>query len=258
MSSTGISLADKTVVISGPFGLLTQSLTQALTESGADVALLVDDAKSAQRFCQNISDLREMSERYGRATALDSNPKTEKEAQIDISRCSEVFGTTDIYIDTHLYSAKLPLFTKDSAQAETIFSNALAKTFLMSQAALFFLRSRHKSRIIYTFNDLDQAVLEKAQSQKLQEFRSHVRQMAQETLKDHITFNAVGIGVSEEFLMSRIGAGSIQSSLKELQTTLPQAKLVDYRDISNLIAYIASPLSNALNGQVIHLNHGLT
>ncbi len=257
MSSTGISLSDKTVVISGPFGLLTQSLTQALTESGADVALLVEDAKAAQRFCQNISDLREMSERYGRAAAIESNPKTEKEAQIDISRCSELFGTTDVYIDTHLFSAKLPFFAKDTANAEEVFEAALQKTYLMSQGALFFLRARHKSRIIYVFNELDQVALEKASSTKMNEFREFVKKMALETIKDHIAFNALGVGVSEEFLLSRFGVGSIQSSLKQVQETLPQAKLVEYRDISNLLTYMSSPLSNGLNGQILRLNHGL-
>jgi 2-hydroxycyclohexanecarboxyl-CoA dehydrogenase len=257
MSSTGISLSDKTVVISGPFGLLTQALTQALTECGADVALLVDDNKSAQRFCQNISDLREMSERYGRAAALESNPKNEKEAQIDMSRCSELFGTTDIYIDTHMFSAKLPYFAEDTAKAEAVFEAASQKSYLMSQGALFYLRSRHKSRIIYVFNELDQVALEKAGSTKINEFREHVKKMATETIKDHITFNALAIGISEEFLLSRFGNGSIQSSLKKVQETLPQAKLVEYRDISNLITFMSSPLSNALNGQILRLNHGL-
>ena len=250
-------MSDKTVVISGPFGLLTQSLTQALTESGADVALLVDDAKAAQRFCQNISDLREMSERYGRATALESNPKTEKEAQIDMSRCSEVFGTTDIYIDTHLFSAKLPFFAGDVQTAEKNFQEALEKTYLMSMGALFFLRARHKSRILYVFNELDQVALEKAGSQKMQEFRDYVKRMATETIKDHITFNAIGIGISEEFLLSRFGNGSIQSSLTKVREALPPAKLVEYRDISNLVAFMASPLSHAVNGQILRINHGL-
>lgn len=257
MSSTGISLSDKTVVISGPFGLLTQSLTQALTESGADVALLVDDAKAAQRFCQNISDLREMSERYGRAAALESNPKTEKEAQIDMSRCSEIFGTTDIYIDTHLFSAKMPFFNQDTSQAENIFVEALKKSYLMSLGALFYLKARHKSRILYLYHELDQLTLEKQNSQKMQEFKDYLKKMALETIRDQITFNAIGVGISEEFLLSRFGNGSIQSSLKKVQESVPQAKLVEYRDISNAVTFIASPLSHAINGQLIRLNHGM-
>jgi len=205
MSSTGISLSDKTVVISGPFGLLTQALTQALTECGADVALLVDDNKSAQRFCQNISDLREMSERYGRAAALESNPKNEKEAQIDMSRCSELFGTTDIYIDTHMFSAKLPYFAEDTAKAEAVFEAASQKSYLMSQGALFYLRSRHKSRIIYVFNELDQVALEKAGSTKINEFREHVKKWPSKRLKI-ISLSMLSLSASVKSSYSRVSA----------------------------------------------------
>lgn len=257
--STGINMSDKTVVISGPFGLLMQSLTQELTASGADVALLVDDANAAQRFCQNISDLKEMSEKYGRAAALQAKYTNEKEAQVDFSRCAELFGTTDAYIDLNLFGSKIPFFTEDvTAAADAEFEKNLNNTYLMSKAALFFLRSRHKSRVLYVFNELDKLALEKAGSTRLTEFVDFVRQMATETIKDHITFNALGVGISEEFLQARFSkAGPISASLKAIQQTLPTAKLVDYRDIGNMVAFMVSPLSNALNGQVIRLNHGL-
>lgn len=252
-------MADKTVVISGPFGLLMQSLTQVLTEAGADVALLVEDANAAQRFCQNISDLKEMSEKYGRAAALQSRVTTEKEAQIDFSRCAELFGTTDAYIDLNLFGTKIPFFTGDvTAAADAEFEKNLNRTYLMSQAALFYLRSRHKSRVTYVFNELDALALNKINSTKLTEFTDYVRKMAIDTIKDHITFNALAVGVSEEFLQARFSnAGPISASLKALKETLPLAKLVDYRDIGNMITFMVSPLSNGLNGQVVRLNHGL-
>lgn len=259
MSSNGISLADKTVALSGPFGLLTQSLTQALTESGADVCLLTDDVKAAQRFCQNITDLREMSEKYGRAQAVESKCATEKEAEMEFRRCGELFGSTDIYIDTHLYSAKIPIYLENvDANAAETFKTAATKSAYMSKAALTFLRARHKSRILYIFNEMDQLALEKIQSTLLNDFIEQMKKVALDTIKDHITFNAMGLGVTEEFLLHRFPKSpTIQASLRDLQKTLPLVRLVEYRSICDAVTFMVSPLSGAINGQVIRLNHGL-
>jgi enoyl-[acyl-carrier-protein] reductase (NADH) len=259
LSSNGISLIDKTVALAGPFGLLAQSLTQALTENGADVCLLTDDAKAATRFCQNITDLREMSEKYGRAQAVEAKAASEKEAEMEFRRCSELFGTTDIYIDTHLYSSKIPFFMNDvPASTRDTFETALKKTHFMSRAALTFLRARHKSRILYVFNEMDQVALEKVQSRQINEFVEHVKKMALETIKDHITFNAMGLGVTEEFLLNRFPKSpTIQGSLRELQKVLPLVRLVEYRSICDAVTFMVSPLSSAINGQVVRLNHGL-
>jgi 2-hydroxycyclohexanecarboxyl-CoA dehydrogenase len=259
MSSNGISLIDKTVALSGPFGLLTQSLTQALTENGADVCLLTDDVKAAQRFCQNITDLREMSEKYGRAQAVESKVATEKDAEMEFRRCGELFGATDIYIDTHLYSVKIPFFMNEvPASAAETFKKSLTKTQYMSRAALTFLRSRNKSRILYMFNEMDQVALEKIGSTQLIEFVEYVKTMAHETIKDHITFNAIGLGVTEEFLLNRFPKSpTIQGSLREMQKQMPLVRLVEYRNICDAITFMVSPLSAAVNGQVVRLNHGL-
>jgi 2-hydroxycyclohexanecarboxyl-CoA dehydrogenase len=259
LSSNGITLIDKTVALSGPFGLLAQSLTQALTENGADVCLLTDDAKAAQRFCQNITDLREMSEKYGRAQAVEAKAANEKDAEMEFRRCSELFGTTDIYIDTHLYSAKIPLFSGDvGAAAADTFAAAVTKSTNMSKAALTFLRARHKSRILYIFNEMDQVALEKIDSTQLTDFVEQMKKNALDTIKDHITYNAMGLGVTEEFLLNRFPKSpTIQGSLRELQKSIPLARLVEYRSICDAITFMVSPLSGAINGQVVRLNHGL-
>ena len=111
-----LNLGDRTVVIAGSFGPLVQNLASALTENGADVALVVDNADMAQRFCQNLMDLREVSERYGRSVAIENKLADEADAQEAFSRSAEVFGTTDIYIDTHLlliWKSKSPVTLED-------------------------------------------------------------------------------------------------------------------------------------------------
>src|SRR5690606_33059887 len=92
----------------------------------------------------------------------------------------------------------------------------------------------------------------------LVELIQHITKFAADTIKDHITFNAVAVGVNEEYLLKRFrNSPSIPASLRQVQEHLPQARLVDNRDIANVLTFLASPLSAAINGQVILVNHGL-
>lgn len=255
MAFTGISLTDKTIVISGRFGLLMQSLTQALTESGADVALLTNNATGAQRFCQNISELREVSDKYGRAAAIQSEPKNEEDARMGFGKSAEYFGTTDAYIDLNLFGAEIPFYkSEDLKKSEDIFSSSLNITQLMTQGALQFVRGRSRSRILYIFNEFDLLTLEKAQSKVGKNFLDFIKKQAVDSASENITINGLSVGATEEFLLSRFPKKpSIQLALKELQESAPERSLIDYNDISNVVTFIASPYSGAITGQVISL-----
>jgi enoyl-[acyl-carrier-protein] reductase (NADH) len=50
---------------------------------------------------------------------------------------------------------------------------------------------------------------------------------------------------------------TIQKANQELIKTLPQSRIVDYNEISNFTAFMASPYSSGLSGQMVHLNHAL-
>lgn len=260
MGAMSLSLSDKTVVIAGSFGPLVQNLASALTENGADVALVVDNAEMARRFCQNLVDLREVSERYGRSVAIENKLLTDEDANEAFSRSAEVFGTTDVYIDTHLFNLSIPLITAEtSKEAESAFSTAFQKSHVVAGAALNFIRNRSKSRLLYIVHELDLVNLAENGSEKPKEFNEYIHRLCQETAKEQITVNALAVGASDEYLMGRYKAqtGSIRESLARLQEDVPNAKLVDYSEVSSIVSFMVSPLSTALNGQVVQLDHGL-
>jgi hypothetical protein len=205
-------------------------------------------------------DLREVSEKYGRSAAIESDFSSQSAVQDAFSRSAEIFGTTDIYIDTQLLGMSLGYRSgANKTQAEAQFSETFNRSHITTGVALNFIRNRSKSRILYIVNDLDLNELEHLGSDKGSELREYVLRMAQETAKEHITVNALSVGVSEDYLLqkNKSAAVSIQKSLKELQAKLPNARLVDYSDISATISFLVSPLSSAVNGQLITVNHGL-
>lgn len=253
-----LSLNDKTAVISGEFSQLVQNMAAALTENGADVAILTDDIKSAQRYCQNLMDLREVSERYGRSAAIEAKLDSEASAQDAFSKAAEVFGSMDIYIDAHLAGLKFPWGPQiAAAELEKMFDSAFATTRMMSHAALPFIRGRSKGRLIFLVNELDLRALTEAETKKTTEFFAYLHSVCAETYKEQLTVNALALGITEHYLLSRFPkTKSIREALAEVKKSVPEARIAEYPEIASVLSFVSSPLSAALNGQVLHVNHG--
>lgn len=254
-----IGLNDKTVVLAGPFGPLLQNLVARLTEYGSDVALLTDDVKSAQRVCQNIMDMREVSEKFGRATAIATQADDEKSVSNAFGRAAELFGSTDIYVDTYLYNMKLPFFADENLgprELRSVFHETFLSSQNMTNMAAQFLKTRSRGRILYIFHELDMLAADRAKSDIFLKFAEHLRTCALDLAPQNTSVNALALGVNEEYLLSRFGKSTtIQHALKELQKTVPHARLVDYVEIANWTAFLASPLSSGLSGQVLRLDY---
>lgn len=252
-------LTDKTIVLSGPFGPLVQNLMSHLIEHGADVAVITDEIDTAQRVCQNLMDLREVSEKFGRAAAIYSKFKDEKEAENCFSKSAEIFGSTDIYIDTHLFGLKIPFDTQANlADLDKLFQTSFHNSKIMSQMAARFLKSRTRGRILFLLHELDIWSAEKVKSNVFLGFTDYVRKLSTELATQSITVNALAFGPNEEYLLTRFSKSiTIQKALKELEKSLPAAKLVDYVEISNVTAFMVSPISAGISGQTIFVNYGL-
>lgn len=257
-----IGLNDKTIVLAGPFGLLMQNLISRLSEHGANVAVITDDVKSANRVCQNIMDMREVSEKFGRAAAIETKLSDEKSAQNSFSLSAETFGGIDILIDTHLFGLNIPFFNTTPKPTESEITNLYAKAFhstqMMTDAASTFLKSRTRGRILFLLHEFDMWAAEKNDSKVFLTFSNFVRDLSIKLSEQNTSVNALAIGVNEEYLLSRFSkAQTIQKSLHQLRQTIKHAKLVDYAEITNITSFMASPMSSGISGQVVRCNYGL-
>ena len=260
MADIGMKLIDKTVLLCGKFNLCLQNLASNLTESGANVLLLTDEPKMAQRFSQTLSDLREVSEKYGKAISFEEPFKAEQNPDHYFSKTAELFGTADIYIDLNLFNFDLPLMSKPIPES---FKSEFAQQYLifqqMAASAIKFIRTRSRGRVIALFHELDMLTCEDDQFTGFDEFRNFIAKTAMTIAgpPHHTSLNAVAIGINEEYLLKRYPKlKTIRESIKELNNLYPTAKLVEHSDISNTTLFLASPMSTGINGQIIHCNHG--
>ena len=250
-----LRLSDKTVVIAAPFSVLTCSLMTTLTAYGADCALITSGAAEAQRFCENLSDAREVNENHGRAAAIAADLSNPVQALDAISRSAEVFGGVDIYIDAqmNLVSESFQNFDVNK-EGKSLLEKTLFATMVASQAVLKFLEGRARSRLLYLVPDQELSTLpgEALNALLRTGFIQFTQALNCELAEKSVQVNCLPVGLTEEFLMKRFPKSpSIKLALAEMQKLRPGIKLQDPVDLANAVAFLVSPLSSAFSGKTI-------
>ncbi len=250
MRDSAIRLQDKTILLIGPFNGVTQALLRTLTELGADIAFVNDQAQYAGKYCDGVNEAREVRPEFGRAAHFALPLKNEGDVREALGRVSEGIGRMDVLIDAS------PL----SWTASSDVPHALSFSGVIAAALTPFFAARQRGRVIYLFEDtcLSLMGVEKFVSSYQEELGEHISLSAMAMKDQAVTVNGVSLGVTEDFILRHFPkSGSIKKSLVELQGKRPGTKLLENMDIASSMAYLASSASGSLTGQVLRLTHGM-
>lgn len=232
-----LKLNDKTVAIIGPFSTMTQMMLTTLTEQGADVALVTKETPEARRYVEHLNDQREIYPHYGRAGVISTELNNVNEASDLIGRVVHSFGRLDSLVDL------LPLTRKDLGLSE-----------MLAQESVKFLTSRPRSRMMWL---TPHPMLEPAPDihEKVASWR---KRFSMEHLAKNLTANELVVGISDEFLLRRNPQSpSIKKTFEEFKATQMNAKLLEPSELASWVMFLSSPLSQAINGQQLCVDHGL-
>ncbi|MCB9025890.1 MAG: SDR family oxidoreductase [Bdellovibrionaceae bacterium] len=245
MTESTFKIRERTVVIFGPIGSIVQTLATVLQEHGTDVAFLDREASKSHRFIANLMDMRQIHHNYGRAAAIDCDVSTVKDANDALSRAAELFGSVDILIDVHLDSNN--------------FNEEINPTHLMTNAATEFFIGRGKGRNI--FLSYENAVLEYLKDESSQKHNKQLHNFIVEKhqflLGKQITSNGLALPFTDELVLKHYANKNIQEAMADIKKVWPRARLVEPVDIAYTVAFLASPISAAIDGQVIHASYGM-
>ncbi|MES2963346.1 MAG: SDR family oxidoreductase [Bdellovibrionota bacterium] len=266
-TESSFKLQDRTALITGPCNSFNQAIAMKFTQMGANVALLDRNIEKMQRFASQLTDAREINERYGRAVAIQADLSKPHHVQDAISRAAEAYGGLDIYVDG-LMTTDVKKF-KDPSSLEDIdrvIDVNLRAPLLMTHGLLRFLEGRKRGRIIYLMHDIVRVGLANNGLMALSRtgLSAFARTLSREVTESNITVNCLAIGLTEEFLLGQVGAlqegskASIQEALTKLQGTYPTAQLTEPEKIANMVAFLASPLGSGITGQTIAVSQGLS
>ncbi len=264
-TESSFKLQDRTALLTGPCNSFNQAIAVKLTQLGANVALVDRNIERSQRFASQLTDAREINERYGRATAVQADLSKPHHVQDAISRAAEAFGGIDIYIDG-LMTTDVKKFKDPSAldDIERMIDVNLRAPLLMTHGILRFLEGRKRGRIIYLMHDIVRLGLANNSLMAMSRtgLTAFSRTLAREVMESNITVNCVAIGVTEDFLIGQNPLDATKTSIQEAQqklaATYPHAVLMDTEKIAATVAFLASPLGAGITGQTIAVSQGLS
>lgn len=249
------ALREKTVLLRGQFNNLTQSLMHALVADGADVAFIDPEAKKAEKFCETLSNQREINPKSGRAMAFSYDAMSDASIKDVIGNVARTYGAIEIFIDAQLENQKSEFLPEGSLENfNKLVELNLKKSLLFTQHVLGFMKSKKRGRILYLINDAAEsgAPADALAALTRGGFNSFAKAIALQFQEFNITTNVLSLSTTEEFLMGHYpDAGAIKAALETHKKQFPMAKITDADKITNSILFLLGPSGAAISGQVI-------
>lgn len=244
-------MKERSIALLGTFNELSQSFIQGATEAGADVVLLCERAESAQRFCQNISDQREVKSSRGRTTAINVDLGSAESVKEGLSLAAQKFGSIDMYVDM-MTGLEATVSAEALLSYDNLYQRYLRSSLIATEFIVPFFKNRKRGRIIFVSDFSIYSGL--SSDYKLSAIRSGLKyfskSLSEELLAFNITANSVAVGPCESFLIQRFGPKSnIQESLEELKKQWPQARLLDPEKLTQALLFLLDSSGAALTGQ---------
>lgn len=249
MKDSALRLQDKTVIVVGPFNGTTQAILRTMTEFGADVGFISDQAGYATNFVSSLNEAREVHAHYGRATHLPLPMNNEGEIQEALGRIVGSIGRMDVLVDA----------TPMGWNAKTDVSAAIGLCHGLAMRLVPFFLAKQRGRIVYVIEDstLDKVLPEELRHGGQDALMSKVTELAKEHRHKNVTANVLTVGVTDDTILKIFPKStSLKKSFTELSSQHSELKLVEFHDVSLGTAYLSSALSASMTGQMIRLTHG--
>lgn len=259
---TQIKLQDRTVYLANGTSRYGRAIALRMAEFGANIALADSNAKLAERLAEEIMNLREISDKRGRAGYVPTDFLNASSVSDSVSKAAEIFGGIDIFIDAHL-SEKTIDFEKDfSMEAlDQLLQVNLKSTILLSHKMCHYFKVRKRGRMIFLLQDLHRLGFEGEALSGVARWGlvSFTKSLAREFVGQNVTVNCVAVGPSEEYLLQRYpDQKSLQLAQDELLKNLKSFRMIDSQEVANTVCFLASPWASGLTGQILSASHGLS
>lgn len=252
------SLHHRTCIILGGPGPTQQSLIQSLVGQGADVVLLGPDAEKLQKFCQSLSDQREVNPKFGRAAALNLNTFDRLQLKDAIGRASQIFGGLDIFIDCLQENRPSPFKVgEENSEIESILERNLVASLRATEFVTGFFKSRKKGRIIYLLNDSfhRQIVMDAIAAASRTGLLAFSKTLAKQLQEFSVTVNCLSLGLTEEYLTGHFPeATSLKQSAELMKAFDSGFRMTESEKVAQTVLFLAGPSGMAITGQHLVLS----
>ncbi len=251
------NLRERTIIVLGPFSTTVQNLMLGLTANGADVVFVDHEANKAQKFCNNINDMREANDKLGRAICVAADLNNRMSLQDAIGKAASTFGSVDIYVDAMLSNFPSPFaLTAEDVNLDQYFQQNLKTSLTATQFILSYLKGRKRGRVLYLLNDsLSRGVAMDAYATAMRSgLVGFAAVLGKQVAEFNITVNCLSLGLSEEYLLGHFpDSPSIKDALEKMKALDPMFKITEPDRVTNTVLFLLSAAGNAINGQHLRL-----
>lgn len=249
MTST---LSGKIALITGSGGGMGRSHAQVLAERGADI--IVHDIKR-----QGVEETAELVRKAGRrAHALVADSRDVPALTRAIAAAEEAFGPIDILVNNAgVGGARRPIEEIDEAVFDQMFGVHVKGAFFATRAVVPGMKRRQSGRIvnISSIYAMGGSALASHYSAAKAALSGFTKSWARELAPWRINVNAVAPG----FIETEMTRGSNnEGQIREREKKMPLGRFVTPVEISYAVAWLVSPETEMVTGQVISPNSGET
>ena len=246
------SLSGSTALVTGGGRGIGRAIALTLAEAGADVAISARTLSQVEQVAEEIQALNR------RSLALQVDVTDPLSVDQMVAHTTNQLGRIDILVNNAGIwgTSSVASFSNDTWQ-RTIETN-LSGPFYCCRAVASQMLERRSGRIINVSSNYGSmaAVGGAAYNSSKAALNMLTKVLALEWAPYNVGVNSIGPGWFE--------TGMTKTSLEtpekraEVESIIPMRRLTSLRDLGLLAVYLASPASNWMTGQVIHLDGGET
>ena len=250
-----IDLHGKVALVTGASRGIGRATAEMLARHGASV--VVNFLKSQQAATEVVASIRDAG---GQAIAVraDVSNRDDVDAMVDLIK--DQFGMLDVIVSNAAAGGFRPLMQATPASFDSVFRMNAGPLVWLTQAAQPLLQSAvGQSKVIAvsshgSIRGIANYGLIGASKAALEEL---VRHLAFELGRTGINFNAIMPGiVATDAIKTLPGADGMLQSVEE--QILVRHRALEPVDVANTILFLASPLSDLIQGQVIVVDGGIS
>lgn len=252
MAENLLDLTGKVAVVTGGSRGIGRQIALDYAEQGADIIIVGRNMEKCEETAHEVSLLNR------KAIPVTADISKISEIESIFSTCKNVFGKLDILVNNAGANSTNPAVKVTEEEWDSIFNINLKGLFFCSQKAAEIMISQKSGKIINissiggsrAYRNIAPYGASKAAVMHL------TRSLANEWARYNIQVNSVAPGLIATDINKEDLANP--DALDRMLKMIPQRRLGDVKDISNMALYLASRASDYITGQTYYVDGGKT